>query len=218
MELTITFQHGPLDAEFTGEDREEIQEDLLKFVDFLNENAEQFQGIEPPKPDSEELEEPSLDSDRWQDDDEEESSSDSSSGSDSQDNPLSSLARKTDNPVEELEDLIYVDPDNEEDPQLMLDKDRLGENRAERQRNAAYIILRVWEECYDEERMKTSKLKNIFTMSGISDNSLYNAWGGSGKGKFDATGKGSSATVGLTGPGKRKALKVIQELPETTSD
>lgn len=136
-------------------------------------------------------------------------------GSDPDGGPLAALVRKTGKSVDELDELVYVDPDGEELPQVLADKSVIGDSKAERQRNAAYMILAVWDECYGEERMKTSDFKDILTMSGISDNNLYNAWVGAGKGDFHSTGQGPSATVGLTGPGKRQALKVFQSLADS---
>lgn len=219
MELTIEFQHGPIDAEFTGEDRKEVQENFLQFVEFLGENAQEFDNIEPPESNSEDLKEPGLDSDLWKDNSENQSTN-GSSGSENEEeegHPLASLARKANTSVETLDSIIYVDHDGEEEPQLMIEKAKLGGSKTERQRTAAYMLLRIWDDCYGEERMKTSKLKNILTMSGVSDNDLFNAWNGPGKGNFDSTGKGASATVGLTGPGKRRALKTIQEVVEAQS-
>lgn len=220
MELTIKFQHGPLDAEFTGEDPKEVQENLLEFVDFLGKNTEQFEDIEPPESDSEGLKKPGLDSDRWKETSDNHSTNNSSNSEEEEeeDHPLASLARKANTSAKTLNEIIYVDPDGEEEPQLMIEKTELGENKTERQRTAAYMILRVWDDCYGEDRMKTSKLKNILTMSGVSDVDLFNAWNGPGKGNFDSRGSGASATVGLTGPGKRRALKTIQELVETQSE
>lgn len=208
MELTVTFQHGPLDAEFTGENRAEIQQNLIEFVEFLEENSEHFEGFEFSEAEDD-YEETVLDSDRWGEDDESKSETE---GPSDDSHPLGPLARKANTTVESLDEIVYVDPNNEEEPQLMVDKSLLGDNKTERQRAAAYVILYVWEDCYNEERMKTSKLMNILTMSGISDNDLFNAWKGPGQGNFNPKGSGSSATVGLTGPGKRRSLKIIQDL------
>jgi hypothetical protein len=208
MEIKLMLEYGPIDAEFIGDDREELESEFESFLDFVNENSDRLNGLEVP----ESREMGTNGAGQSANENGEASSTDGS-----QQSPLASLARKADTTTKVLNDIVYVDPDKEEDPQVLIDKGKLGSNKTERQRTAAYILLRIWEDCYDEERMDTSKLMNILAMSGISDNDLYNAWKGPGKGDFDSRGKGSSATVGLTGPGKRKALKVLKDLSQEHS-
>ncbi|MFK8214525.1 hypothetical protein [Haloferax volcanii] len=223
MEITVSLRQGPLDVEFVAEDREQLETDLVEFVGFLNENSEVFDGLESPSR-KEELAEgqPGVDSDFWTEKAKQQSEQqeptpepqepDEQTGD--SDHPLSNIARKTGVDVKTLDEIVYVDPEGEETPQILIDKSELGDSKSARQRHAAYIILTVWEECYGEERMKNSELKTILSLAGISENHLYNAWSGAGKGNFDPTGRGASATTGLTGPGKREALKFIQELVE----
>lgn len=216
MELNVTLDYGSLNAEFQGGDREEIQDGLAKFVEFLNENDELFDGIDNHGPIDAPEEQADLDPERWEDS---ESDSESNNGqninSNQSENPLAPLARKMGISVDVLDEIVYVDPEGEEMPQLMADKQFFGDSTTERQRTAAYILLKVWEECYEgEDRMKTSNLKTLLTMADISDNNLYNAWAGPGKGDFNPTGRGDAATVGLTGPGGRQAMKELRRVAQ----
>lgn len=214
MELVVELDTGPVNAEFSGEDWSEVEPELQGLINFLEKNHETLSEIAPYSTNPQYTGDVAgadgaapnggLDS---------EASGEADSKPD--EGPLASLVRKTGKSVEGLDDLVYVDPDGEELPQVLAEKSVLGGSKAERQRNAAYMILAVWDECYGEERMKTSDFKDILTMSGISDNNLYNAWVGAGKGDFHSTGQGPSATVGLTGPGKRQALKVFQSLADS---
>lgn len=214
MQLTITLNHGPLDVEFNGDDREELQEELLGFSQFIEENSGIFDGVEFSNGKSTDEEEPGIDSDYWEEKAENGGSSEGDSKTNGRDHPLASLARQTGSSVDRLDEIIYVDPEGEEPPQLLIDKSRLGSKKAERQRHAAYLLLLVWENCYEEERMKNSDLKRTLSIANISDNNLYNAWAGAGKGNFDPSGRGASATLGLTGPGEREALKLMKKLAE----
>lgn len=218
MEITVTLDHGFLDAEFTAENREELEENLLGFVKFLQKNEDEFEEMEflgksvvaDGQPslgtESPEVESRSGDTKSVTEQETETTSQ--------EDHPLEPIARQTGVTIEKLDEIVYADPEGEETPQLLIEKSKLGGNKAERQRHASYVLLLVSEDCYGQERMKTSELKTILSMGNISDNNLYNMWKGAGKGMFDPTGKGASATIALTGPGKRKALKFIKELAE----
>ena len=49
MDITLTLNYGPLDAEFTGEDREELQHELIEFVEFIGEEKETLSNIPTPE-------------------------------------------------------------------------------------------------------------------------------------------------------------------------
>lgn len=218
MEVTFNLQFGPLDAEFTGGDREELQENLVKFVEFLEENGEIFDGIdiEPPSETPEGA--PGVDSGYWEQKAQQEqaqSQQDTSGRDEGEESVLYPIARKVGASVADLEELVYVDEDGDEHPQLLIDDiDRLGDTVPERQRNAALILLLVWHDCYGEEKMKTSLLKDILSMADISTNHLSRAWSDKGEGWFDPRGYGQSATIKLLGPGKRQARSVLKDLVE----
>ncbi|WP_226004025.1 hypothetical protein [Natrinema salinisoli] len=49
MEITLTLDYGPLDAEFTGENREELQDELIEFVEFIGEEKETLSNLPTPE-------------------------------------------------------------------------------------------------------------------------------------------------------------------------
>lgn len=211
----MTVDYGPLNAEFQGGDQEELQDNLVEFVEFLEENDDVFDAIRASYNGNGGSATSDINAGYIEEGTEEQTNGESVGEVEEEDHPLKSLARNANTSTETLDDIIYVDPDGEEKPQLLVSKKHLGGTKAERQRTAAYILLRVWEDCYGEERMKTSELKSLLTMANIKEDKLYNAWKGAGKGDFDPTGRGESATVGLTGPGRRQAIKVLQQLVES---
>lgn len=217
MEITVTLNHGFLNAEFTAEDREELEEDLIGFIEFLQENEDEFDDIEllgnPMISDGK----PSLAAEPQNVESQTEERKVKTEGEPTtlDDHPLNPVAQKTGVGVGKLDEIVYADSDGEEMPQLLINKNELGGSKAERQRHASYLLLLVWEDCYGENRMKNSELKTLLSMASISDNNVHNMWKGAGKGMFDTTGRGSSATITLTGPGKREALKFIKKLVET---
>ena len=193
MEITITVERGPIEAQFQGSTWEDIEEELQGFVDFTENNnllvSKDLKGSDQ--------------NEEWKPE-----------SSDDPEDPLQPIATKVDTTVDELRDIIYVDPELEQIPQVTIEKDILGGKKAERQRHASYLILYVWKNCYGEERMSTSQLKEILSMAGISESKLANMRQGSGKGFFDSTGRGASSTIALTGPGEREALKYLKSLVE----
>lgn len=213
MELTVTLNHGPLNAEFSGEDREEIQQNLIKFMQFLDENGEIFEGVGYRE--SEEKDgSPGVDSDYWEEKSMQEQDSNPDTA-DREDSVLYPISKKVGVSVTDLEEIVYVDEDGEELPQLLIDDlKRLGETVPERQRSAALILLLVWKECYGEEQMRTSDLKDIFAMKDISTSKTDRAWSNKGESWFDSSGHGVSASVKLRGPGERKAYSLLKDLIE----
>lgn len=196
MNITTTLRYGPIETEISGEGWEEVQRELLAFIEFLNEHEEELQLDSP-------MQHPPLNT---------EVAADPSDGGGGEEHPLTAIASELDIPLDDLDEIVYVDPDFDEDPQLLLDPDEYGETTVEQQRNAAYVLLYVWDKCYGNDRMETSKLNDIFALGGISTNNLYRAWRDEGQGKFDPQGQGPSASVALTGVGERTARTVLQEL------
>ena len=45
MEFTLKFDHGPLQAEVTGEEREEVKEEFLEFATFFEDHEQEIEAI-----------------------------------------------------------------------------------------------------------------------------------------------------------------------------
>ncbi|SFS65899.1 hypothetical protein [Halostagnicola kamekurae] len=215
MEITITLDHGPLNAEFAGEDREEIEESLVGFVEFLEENGQLFDEVEfEAEP---QIEEEQSGIDDWnQGSNDASSPPDESVASSAEDSPLSSIAQRVGTSIDELEELVYVSVEDDELPMVLVDDvERLGDSVVERQRNTALLLLLIWNKCYGKEKMKTSDIKNVFSMMDISTSNTYRAWE---KSYFKQKGQGSSATIQLRGPGEREAYSLLRDLLEDDSE
>lgn len=206
METTVTFEHGPLTVEIHALEEDNYQEELLDLLEFLDSNQEQFEGIDAPSEPQEltpgKPEVASLD--QFKDGDEEELGEEKDS-----DSPLSEIASELRIPVRELD--VFLDV-GEERPVMYLDElDDIGKKQSERQRVVSLILLYLWHEYYDKQRVKSSALKGALELSNVSSSGMANMYQGDGDRYFDRRGRGPSATVKLTPPGKRQARKLLRE-------
>lgn len=207
METTVNFEYGPLNVEIFAREDEDYQDEILDLLKFLENNQEKFEELgvmdTSPKMHPEKTETVSLKDFGAGED----HSEDVESG------PLASIASELRVPVRELKDLVYVNPEGEDFPVLYSDEvGELGQRQTDRQRVASLILLYLWHECYDEDRVKSSALKEALELSSVSSSGMANMYQGEGDRYFDRRGRGPTATVSLTAPGKRQARKVLREL------
>lgn len=215
MEMTITLGYGPLDAEFTGKDQEEIQDNLLQFMEFLEENGELFDGIEFSSAETGDSEDPGLDPDFWE---EQQAEAQEKSGAESADIPVSfgAIPNRIDYSEGTLAQYFDIDPEGEEPPYLNFDADVLGESgnsRSEKQMRGSLILLTLWRECEGVDEITSSTLKDALRISGVNDEALYNMYGfndNEGDRYFKREGTGASTDISLTMPGKREGYDQIQ--------
>lgn len=215
MELRVTLDSGPLNAEFQGGDREEIQNNLVEFVRFLEEQEDIFEALDVSTEDIAGSKDAGAGNAKA-------GNGGATAGSDAEaettteDNPLAPLSSRLNTSIEELEELIYVSVENGELPQLLMDDpDRLGDSVVERQRNVAMLVLLVWEKCYGQSKMKVSDIKDVLSMMDISTSHTYRAWE---KSYFKQTGTGPASSIQLRGPGERNAYSLLRELLEDNVD
>jgi len=207
MRTTVTIQYGGLEFEIEDPENGDYQENVMDVVDFIENNQERFEevGIGAGKPNiaPEKIEAPALESPEQNEDSDEEYSSESIF------EEVSSQLRV---PASELENFLYVDSEGEEPPTIYTEEiGELGEKQADRQRVASLILLYLWHECYGEDRIKSSVLKDALALSDISSSGMANMYQGEGDRYFDRRGRGPTATVKLTAPGKREAKKQIKK-------
>lgn len=213
MELTVTVNYGPLNAEFSGEDQGEIQENLVEFVEFLEENGDVFDGIEVSANGHEEMEDPGLDEEYWE---EKQANAGESSEKQSTDVDFGDIPDRVEYHEGTLDSYFDIDPSGEEPPYLNFDPDTLGElgnSRSEKQMRASLILLTLWRECHGVESVTSSTLKDALRISGINDETLYNMYGFNdkeGDRYFRREGKGANTDISLTMPGKREGYDQIQ--------
>lgn len=210
MEITVNLQYGPLDVEVHADGDEDYKSELLELLDLIKEHNDLLGEVHSnhgDKQGSEQVEErpeATLTQD-WH------------SGGDGSEElePLADFVRL---PPEALSTIFDIDPMGEEVPVLQLeDVEKLGGKQRDKQRNASLMLLIAWEVCYDEDKVASSDLKDALGFSGIPDENMYNMYQDEGDRYFDRGGRGPTATVALTGPGKREARKVIKKIVEGES-
>lgn len=203
MDITATLSHGPLKLELSGEDSEEVKETLLELAQFVEEHEEVFSGVSFEMQGGPNENQTNLGEGTWAED----------SGTQTSDSPVAPLANELGVPIEPLEEIVYVDPDQEELPQLLVEGDDIEGGVTDRQRKAAYIILLALETCYDEDELYTSDFKDMLVYADISDNNIYKAWEDA---QFDQSGQGRNSKVSFRGPGRREAKGFLKDFIEET--
>ncbi|MFU1783843.1 hypothetical protein ACM16X_20980 [Haloarcula japonica] len=222
MDIHVTLRHGPLEVDIDADSEDDYQSELLDLLEFLEEYEERFSDLEPDSGGSESQEAgESLDDqasmDAFTGDDNNREQEQSSSGEDSgkaddDEAEIGSLAKKANTSVEQLRSFIEIDPDREDPPFIVPETDEFTDTKKRRQFIGSLILLAVWDDCYGEDRVRSSTLKDALELSGIDSSNMYNMYDLSdAEPTLDKSGKGQSATVGLTRPGKREAYKTLRE-------
>lgn len=209
MELTVSLELGPLRAQLTGEDREEIQKELVELINFIEQNEEIFDGYVPSGSESAEgAQQISTTENTTQ-----------GPASDSQDTS-GDIPDRTGLDAAILNQYFDTDPLGDEPPYLNFDVDVLGESgssRSEKQMRASLILFTLWKECLGIEMVTSSDLKDALRISGIDDSNLYNMYGfndGEGDRYFRREGSGQNTEIELTLPGQREGYDQIRRTVE----
>ncbi|MCJ0621387.1 hypothetical protein JZX76_18350 [Haloarcula hispanica] len=223
MDIHVTLRHGPLEVDIDAGSDDDYQSELLDLLEFLEEYEERFSDLEPEPDESEtnesgESEEGQASMDAFtggevlSEQDQVSNEGDSSvAGGDEA--AIESLAKKAEASPEQLREFIDIDPDREEPPFIVPETGEFADTKTRRQFIGSLILLAVWDDCYEEDRMKSSTLKDGLEFSGINSDSMYNMYDlDDAERLFDKTGRGGKATVKLTRPGKREAYKTLREL------
>lgn len=221
MEIHLSLQVGPLEAEITADNEEDYEGELVQLMDFIRGHEEQFSTIDQLSVQSSVSTEDNNQSGSEQLDDnqkgdtesEEEGTGDSTSTDYS--GPLSSLLRKGDVSLEDVSEVIDVDPRLEEPPLILANAEQLGETVKDQQLTGSLLLLCAWKECYDESPVLISDLKDTLEHSGVSTNNLYRMY------DYDVanqslrrSGDGRGTEMRLTRVGEREAFERIEQLTE----
>ncbi|REA05535.1 hypothetical protein DEQ92_04450 [Haloferax sp. Atlit-6N] len=209
METTVTFEYGPMTVEIHALNDEDYQEEVLDLMQFIENNQDQFNefGVDQVSPEieSDKTESTSLESFAQNGVEEE----------NTEPGPLHSIASQLHVSESQLERFLHVNPDDDEMPVLYSEElGKIGKRQTDRQRVASLILLYVWHECYEANRVKSSKLKDALELSSISSSGMANMYQGEGDRYFNRAGRGPSATVKLTPPGKRQARKILRKFTQ----
>lgn len=214
MEATITLQYGPIDAEFTGDDREELQEELLGFVNFIEENRESLSGLPAASESSEsEPKEEQTSATDWTDSNTVETTTDSSGASEFQ-----SFSQKTGVAAGDLAKLFDIPDDGDGTPSLnMYHFDEgtleLGSYRNQRQAQASALLLYAWEECLGKKKVPYKELNEALVDSDIETeriDTMRQAFSGDAEEWFESDG----SKIHLLGQGKNHTRDLLEDLVE----
>ena len=216
METTAKLEYGVLEVEIHAFDDEDYQKEVLDLIQFIEDNQDSLDELggisDPAEIDQSKSEVVSLE--EFGENDQTETDLDAADQED-ETGPLADIASELRIPEHKLEDFIYVDPQEDDFPVLYIDEmGDIGERKTDRQRVSSLILLYVWQECYDVERSKSSSLKDALELSDVSSSGMGNMYQGEGDRYFDRRGRGPSATVSLTPPGKRQARKLLKRFAE----
>ena len=218
MKIKISLNVGPLQAEFTGEEREELEENLLDFIGFLEENEETFGGAGLSIEERNGEENSNIEA-NYQIDRESPDVTPDEAGAESGIS-FGSIPNRTEIDSETLNRYFGVDPEGEEPPYLNFDLEVLeevGDSRSEKQMRGSLMLLTLWRECQDVEEVQSPQLKDALRISGIDDDALYNMYGfndDEGDRYFSREGSGANTIITLTMPGEREGYDQIQRTIE----
>lgn len=217
METTVKFEYGPLTVEMHSQDDENYQDEVLDLLRFIDNNQEQFDELgmvlETPEMHPDKTETTSLEN--FSEMGLEEISEDDNT----EPSPLDPIADELRISMKELERFLDVNPEEEQLPVIYTDElGDFGKRQTDRQRKTSLVLLYLWHECYGEERVKSSALKDALEYSNVSSSGMANMYQGDGDRYFDRRGRGPTATVSLTPPGKREARKTLRRFARENDD
>ncbi|WP_277543236.1 hypothetical protein [Haloarcula laminariae] len=212
METTAKLEYGPLEVEIHALDDENYREEILELIQFIEDNQESLDDLgemdSSPEIDDSKTGDMSLEEFEQGEGEPEENNQDESEAG-----PLGEIASRLRVAESELMTFLYVDPDKEDFPVIYTDEaGNIGKRKTDKQRIGSLVLLYLWHECYDTERVKSTALKDALELSNISSSGMGNMYQGEGDRYFDRAGRGPSATVKLTPPGKRQARKVLKRI------
>lgn len=211
METRAKIEHGPLEIEVHALEDEDYQEEIIEIIEFIEENKAVIEELEGEISRSEMsdsgVEETSLEAFTENKGDESASEEETEAG------PLSEVASELRVPERKLEEFLFVDPEGDDPPVMYVDEvGEVGERKTDKQRVVSLILLYLWHRCYDVDRVKSTNLKDALALSNVSSSGMGNMYQGEGDRYFNRKGRGPSATVRLTPPGKRQARKELNRL------
>jgi len=220
MDISINLRHGPLEVEIQAEKEDDYQREILGVLDFIEAHQERFDQLTPQQRSEErqdEYEQAPADSEIWE---QQPSSADAvseretgtSSGS------FASVSRKTGVDESTLERMFDMPENEEEVPATIIEEfeegiDALGDSRREQQAQASLMLLYIWHEIRDVDKVSSSDLADALNMSGVDSDQMYGmykALGGDADAYFTRT-TGGNPTVKLSRRGKRVAVNKIEE-------
>lgn len=218
MEITVDFRHGPLDVEFQAEDREELEENLEQFIDFLDDNEGVFKGLSAPKTETNSNETGTqTDATAWDDDTQpkvEESRGEYTEAE-------THLAERVRSDPSELTAVVEVPEDEDDRPHIKTwqfedGEEILGGSRKDRQARASLILLYMWRETAGVDGVTLETLKRALSDSDIDPSridTMYTALDGDAEKYINKPG-GRGGEISLNPDGEHQGRQELRSLVE----
>jgi hypothetical protein len=215
MQFTITVQHGPLSIEVEGDDRQEIQDEILNLAEFVGEHEDTLSRFAALYANS------GTDDAKVSAQSSATGPEDSTSSTRANSSEFASLSQKT-GVDEGILRQIFQLPDDDDDDEGVPSLDMyhfedgtltLGEHRNQRQAQASSLLLYAWEECIGDKEIKYDKLDESLTSSDIETerrDAMGQAFSDNAREWFESDG----SNIYLVGKGKNHARELIKELAE----
>jgi hypothetical protein len=211
MEIALTFRYGPFDIEIEG-NKEEVESDLVEFVEFLQENEEPLRGMESLPVNEEETE---TEQSRLGELEEHQVAESETETTERDTISYGDIPNRTGLDRQALSEYFDIDSEGQEPPHLNFDTELLGDSRKERQMRGSLILLTLWRECNDAEDVRSPQLKDALHISGIDDEHLYAMFNHDEYDRyFRREGSGANTDISLTMSGKRNGFDQIEEAIE----
>lgn len=219
MEITLTLDYGPIYVEFSGQDGEQVRNELKSFLDLFDEDVGSLSEVEPPDREKVAKDGDQTPATEWTNPDptaevDAEPTVSTNTGA----SEFSSIATKAGVDADRVSKLFELPEDDGGVPGLNMyhfeeGALRLGNARNQRQAQAASLLLYVWEECLDEKQISFDRLDQALVNSDIETEKrkhMKQAFSGDASGWFESNG----SQIYLVGKGKNHARDLIQKLSE----
>ena len=225
MEINVTLRHGPLSVEIQAEQEDDYQQELMEVLDFIEENQQSFEQLTPWQKDEDQIGgyvQAPADSEIWET--RHGSAETVEERPDRSNRIFESVSRSTGVDEATLERIFDMPENEEETPGIIIEEfeegvDALGNSRREQQARASLMLLYIWHEIRDVDKIPSSELADALNMSGVDPTdmyAMYSALGGDADAYFNRT-TGGNPTVKLSRRGKRVASNEIEEFADQLS-
>ncbi|WP_255167127.1 hypothetical protein [Natrononativus amylolyticus] len=215
MDINITFQHGPIEAEIKANEEDDYEE-VLKALKNITEDYPPADPLPNTDENLEEVDQQETDVGKEEADDQKGVEQDfhEQEALDGFTNRVSSLNDLSEQKLYRLVKAGRVeDGEIKEHPRYIGDNDLLGDNGQHRLLNASILLLTVLDDFHGIKKMKTSELKQALADSGLNEDNWRNVGRVEEEDIYlNRRGKGPSATTEIRPPGKDEAYQLFTDL------
>lgn len=215
MDLRLTVERGSITAEIEATEDEEYTAVLEELADFVEEHPEFVKETSPHSGDAELCQ--------------------NENRSDSADAALSEFGDENSTILEDNEEQndienemlrillerVEISEDNfirtfevakDVKPRILVPEEVPGETKSERMLNAALVLSTIWQDCYEEEWLKSSDLSDALEQSGLGDRTDYIYNQDNWQKLLNKGGQGRGTKIKPTRLGEDKAEELIETM------